>query len=253
MGITFEEHVQEAEAVHLRGWDFQWLNARTREEALPWDYQEIVLERKLHAAAMLDIGTGGGEFLSGLAPFPPLTCATEGYPPNVILAKERLEPLGIHVADVSAIHDGRLPFDDAAFDLVIDRHEGAPAGELTRVLKPGGRYVTQQVGGENCMDLNRFLQGDSVHYAYADCTLRNMTRDLSAAGLQVVVAREAFPDWTFLDVAGVIFYLKVIPWQIDDFSVEKYRDPLREIHRIITRDGGFKIKEHRLLIEAVKA
>lgn len=252
MHAAFDKQIEEAEAVHLRGWDFQWLNQRTREEGLPWDYREIVLERKQHAQALLDVGTGGGEFLSGLAPFPPLTWATEGYPPNVILARERLEPLGIHVADVSGIAGGRLPFDNATFDLIIDRHEGAPAAELARILKPGGRYITQQVGGENCMDLNRFLQGSSAHYAYADCTLDNLTRDLTGAGLQVISAREALPRWTFLDTAGIIFYLKAVPWQVDDFSVDRYRQQLLEIHRIIMREGGFMVKEHRLLIEAVK-
>ncbi|GGL48999.1 hypothetical protein GCM10014719_57780 [Planomonospora parontospora subsp. antibiotica] len=32
------------------------------------------------APSLLDLGTGGGEFLSGLAPLPPRTAATEGYP-----------------------------------------------------------------------------------------------------------------------------------------------------------------------------
>ncbi len=70
---------------------------------------------------MLDMGTGGGEFLSSLAPFPPYTCATEAYPPNVPIAKARLEPLGIEVFQIS--EDNFLPIPDNTLDLVINRHE----------------------------------------------------------------------------------------------------------------------------------
>lgn len=40
------------------------------------------------------MGTGGGEFLAGLQPLPPHTCATEGYPPNIPIAQQRLKRLG---------------------------------------------------------------------------------------------------------------------------------------------------------------
>jgi SAM-dependent methyltransferase len=246
---TFDELVEEGRAQSLVGWDFTWLNARTREEPLPWDYRAAVLERLLGAGALLDVGTGGGEFLAGLAPLAPVTWATEGYRPNVSVARARLEPLGVRVADVSSITDGRLPFDAATFDLIIDRHEGAPASELARVLKSGGRYLTQQVGGENCLDLNRFLE-DTPTFQYMDCTLAGMARDLETAGFRILDTREAFPKYTFLDIAGVVFYLHAIPWQIPGFTVEKYRQKLTAIHELIQKEGGFTVREHRFLIEA---
>jgi SAM-dependent methyltransferase len=247
---SFDDLVQQALEQELHGWDFSWLNRRTEEEPLPWDYRAIVRERLRGISSLLDVGTGGGEFLAALAPLPPRTCATEGYPPNVPVARARLEPLGVLVADVSAGED-RLPFKDEAFDLVIDRHNGILAAELVRLLRPGGRYVTQRVGGENCMDLNRFLQPQPV-YEYADCSLQNMVGELERAGMQVVRAEEAFPAWHFHDVAGVVFYLKAIPWQIADFSVERYRDGLYRIHEIIQREGRYTVREHRFLVEAVK-
>lgn len=247
---TFEEMLALAQSQSLSGWDFSWLNARTTEEPLPWDYRALVKERMAGAASLLDVGTGGGEFLAGLAPHPPLTWATEGYPPNVILARQRLEPLGIQVADTSQT-DGILPFEDETFELVIDRHEGVLPGEVARVLKPGGRYITQQVGGQNAMELNRLLQ-DEPYFEYANITLRGDVEQLEAAGLSILQAREYMPDWTFYDLAGVVFYLTAVPWQIADFSVERYREKLLALHRQIERDGKLVIKEHRYLIEAVK-
>lgn len=246
----FDRAVNEALAQRMLGWDFSWLNERSKVEQLPWDYGAVVRERMRGVASLLDLGTGGGEFLSSLAPLPPNTQATEGYPPNVVMARKRLEPLGVFVADVSEMHD-HLPFSDSSFDLVIDRHEGFDSHEVFRVLKPGGRFVTQQVGGENMLDLNRFLQ-DNPYYTYGDYNLNDQVMQLKRAGFNIITAREAFPLFSFLDIAGVVFYLTVVPWQIEDFSVEHYRDRLIELHQLILREGAFKVKEHRIFVEAEK-
>lgn len=61
-----------------------------------------------HASAALDIGTGGGELLTLLRPFPPHMCATEGYVLNLPIARSRQAPLGVAVYSVG--EDNRLPF-----------------------------------------------------------------------------------------------------------------------------------------------
>jgi len=123
--------------------------------------------------------------------------------------------------------------------------------EIGHFLCAGGRYVTQQVGGENCTNLNRFLQ-DKPYFRYADTTLAKEVGQLEAAGFRILDQREAFPGLTFFDITGVVFYLRAISWQIEDFSVEKYRRKLFQIHKIIEKEGGFEVKEHRFMIEAVK-
>ena len=54
------------------------------------------------------------------AELPPLTVATEGWPPNVAKATALLHPRGAVV--VASPEDAPLPFADAAFDLVVSRH-----------------------------------------------------------------------------------------------------------------------------------
>ncbi|RCX17648.1 hypothetical protein DFP94_1086 [Fontibacillus phaseoli] len=61
------------------------------------------------AKSMLDMGTGGGELLSMLRPWPKSVCATEGYRPNLSVAKERFEPPGVTVLFVE--DDEHLPFE----------------------------------------------------------------------------------------------------------------------------------------------
>ena len=57
---------------------------------------------------------------------------------------------------------GRLPFRDGAFHLVVNRHEAFVAGEVARVLAPGGIFLTQQVDNANLDDLCGLLERDRV-------------------------------------------------------------------------------------------
>ncbi len=83
----------EGAAVAVEGWDFSWFEGRATEERPPWGYARQMGERMAHATAALDIETGGGEVLAGLpTPPPPLLVATESWPPNVAVARDRLRP-----------------------------------------------------------------------------------------------------------------------------------------------------------------
>jgi len=45
------------------GWDFSYLDGRTATDPLPWDYRAVVDEHLKPSGRLLDMGTGGGEFL----------------------------------------------------------------------------------------------------------------------------------------------------------------------------------------------
>lgn len=96
---------------------------------------------------LLDLDTGGGEFLLSLRHPYSNTSATEAYPPNVRLCEKTLCPLGVDFHRADASED--LPFEDEAFDIVINRHGSFCVSELHRVVKRGGIFITEQVGAEN--------------------------------------------------------------------------------------------------------
>lgn len=137
----------------IKGWDFSELDGRWDDggDLLPWDFAALVQQYRRDDQHLLDMDTGGGEFLLSLGhPFE-RTAATEGWAPNIALCKERLLPLGI---DFREMRDPKaMPFADASFDLVLNRHGAYDAAELWRVLKPGGIFLTQQVGAENDREL----------------------------------------------------------------------------------------------------
>jgi SAM-dependent methyltransferase len=195
------------------------------------------------------MGTGGGEFLASLPGLPKSTHATEGYPPNLPIAHQRLAPLGISVVPV--VEDGSLPLAAEAFDLVINRHESYELSEVWRILKPRGVFLTQQVGPRNCIQLNQYL-GGPLEADALNWTFTQEKSTFEAAGFQIIRAEEALLDSIFYDIGAVVFYLKVIAWQIPDFSIEKYEPRLRALHRTLGRQGAFFTTAHRFLIEAQK-
>ncbi|WP_246061505.1 class I SAM-dependent methyltransferase [Paenibacillus oralis] len=241
---------QVEEAKGFRGWDFSYLTGRMAEEELPWDYETSVKSLMDGDTVMLDMGTGGGEFLLSLSPPPGRTYATESYPPNYELCRAKLLAYGIEVKFVE--DDDVLPFEDGLFDLVINRHESFSPREVSRILKPGGVFVTQQVGGMNNRELSRFLLGEGAMTTPADFGLAQTAEALEKAGFMVLDRQECFPQLRFKDVGALVFFAKIIEWEFAGFSVDRCLERLLELHEAAERDGEVTSREHRFFILARK-
>ena len=245
----FDYLVSEA-SKKFEGWDFSYLEStgRVQEFPLSWNYRNEVKIRLLEASSLLDMGTGGGEFLSSLSPFPKYTCATEGYEPNIIIARNRLEPLGVKVYRID--DDEYLPFDDETFDLVINRHESYSPREVKRILKKQGTFITQQVGGLNNREINELL--GTPKYEHYNWNLETAVTKLNEAGFKITEQKEDIVKTRFYDIGAIVFYLKAVPWQVPDFTVEKYFERLKQIHNMIQKEGYIDFTCHRFLVIAYK-
>jgi SAM-dependent methyltransferase len=249
---TYDELIAEGDAVPVAGWDFSWFDGRATEERPAWGYSRLLSERLRRAHAVLDIQTGGGEVLAGVlraagASRPAVLAATESWPPNVALARANLAPFGCEVAEVA--DEDVLPFPSGSFDLVVSRHPAEIVwAEIARVLKPGGAYLSQQVGAGSNRELTDFMMGPqevnqsrSPQVAVAEAT---------EAGLEVVDVREQALRVEFFDVGAVVHFLKKVLWTVPGFTVAGYRDPLARMHEHIQANGSFVCHSQRFLIEA---
>ncbi|MFF9011399.1 class I SAM-dependent methyltransferase [Streptomyces sp. NPDC014870] len=248
---SFDELVTEADEAPVEGWDFSWLEGRATEQRPSWGYQRLMSERLSRARAALDIQTGGGEVLAGVAKLPPTMVATESWPPNVDKATRLLHPQGaVVVADAD---EPPLPFADAAFDLVTSRHPVTVWWhEIARVLEPGGTYLSQQVGHASVFEVVEFFLGPQPEEARRDRHPDDARHSAEAAGLQVVDLRFERLRTEFHDVGAVVYFLRKVIWMVPGFTVDGYRDRLRELHALITAEGPFVAHTTRFLIEARK-
>ncbi len=227
----------------FNGWDFSHLDGRmTSIRANPtWDYTETVIGAMKQAQTLLDMHTGGGEVLAQLLARQPVqqVYATEGYAPNVVLAYQRLISSGV---SVSAVHDGHLPFAEKMFDLVINRHGSYDPSEVLRVLKSGQMFITQQVGDQTNRLLHALLKREKV--VEHPWNLRQAVGEMEAVGGRVMESKEEYFSTRFHDVGAIVFYLKAVPWEVPDFSVEKYREELLAIHDLLQRKGYLDVPFH---------
>jgi SAM-dependent methyltransferase len=239
---NFDALLAEAVAVPLDGWDFSWFAGRATEERPTWGYATMVADRMSRAGTSLDVQTGGGEVYAWAA-------AHATRRPRLLVAVEEWQP------EVAARNVGHvvkaagLPFADDAFDLVVSRHPvGTDWAETARVLRPGGRYLSQQIGAGTNRELSEAMLGplpppDRQHPEQIAAAAR-------AAGLEVLQVRGERLRAEYFDIAAVAHFLRKVVWTVPGFTIEKYRPQLRAVHDQITATGRFVSYANRVLIEA---
>jgi SAM-dependent methyltransferase len=247
---SFDELIAEAVAAPVTGWDFSWLDGRATEARPSWGYARLAAERMTAATTALDVATGGGEILAGLNRRAPAMVATESWWPNVPIAARNLRPCGAWVVPADEAMQS-LPFRSEVFDLVISRHPvDAWWAEIARVLRPGGTYLSQEIGADSNAALYEAIVGP-----VPPGEKRSPERSAEAAadaGLTVVDLRcESLPV-VFYDIGAVVWFLRKVIWTIPGFSADQYLTELFALHQRIRAQGSFVSKAERFLIEARK-
>lgn len=240
----------------FQGWDFSHLDGRWDNTALPWDYKAVIKNYLKESDILLDMGTGGGEFLLTIGHPYKNTYATEAYAPNYELCKKVLSPLGITVVqtytDENLNADNKLPFEDNFFDVIINRHESFDLTEVDRTLKQGGYFITQQVGNKNFTEFAKRLNDDGFTTQYPLHTVARYTDELKSMGYRIHKADEVQYPAKFYDVGALVFYAKIIVWEIPNFSVQTHLDKLFACQREVEDKGFLGGTGHRFLIVAKK-
>ncbi|MBI4174156.1 MAG: class I SAM-dependent methyltransferase [Candidatus Aenigmarchaeota archaeon] len=238
------------ESSEFHGWDFSRLKGRKIDERLPWNYNKLAKKLISKSVSVLDMGTGGGEVLSSFAPFHCRVTATEGYRPNYLLAKKRLEPLGVDVINYSNSTTRKLQFKSGEFDLVLNRHDAFNIPELSRILKGNGTFLTQQVGKDNLTDLMRFFRAKPQ---FKVLPFRKAKSSLVDAGFEIKLSREWEGRTEFKDVGAIVYFLKNAPWIVKGFSVDGHLKYLLKLQKGIENGKKLVFREDRYVIQAEKS
>ncbi len=245
-----KEWLEEEKIAHIHGWDFSHISGRYEEENdLPWDYKTIINEYLQPTMKVLDIDTGGGEFLLSLGHPNELLAATESYEPNVDYCRKKLIPMGIDFKQADG-EDKVYLFEDHSFDMVINRHGDFNAKEIKRILKPGGIFITQQVGAENDRELVELLYQKTLELPFPHQYLKYVSKDFKKAGFEILRGEESYRPIKFYDVGALVWFAHIIEWEFPDFSVEKCFDGLIKAQETLENEGVIEGRIHRFLIVA---
>ena len=239
--------LSEAQQHQFSGWDFSVLKGRYTQEKLSWDYRAIVrkyLQKQLH---WLDLGTGGGELLATFGHPPERTAVTEGWPKNYQLLLTTLRPKGVQVVFEESMH--HLDFPSNHFDLVTSSHAAFSVAEVKRVLKPGGYFITQQVGDRNGNQLAARLHCTKPRF---ELNVASVTAELSQAGFTILQQAEAYPKQFFYDLGALVYYVRTISWEYPDFAVKDKLPELEQLAEEWQAKGVIENQQHRFLVVSQK-
>ena len=237
-----------------RGWDFA--SMRTARDPVPWDYPTVARAHLRPTSRVLDIGTGGGEKFLSLAPSFGTGVGLDASAEMIATARENLPATLFGKVSFAVMPAESLQFPAASFDVVLNRHAPLDIAEAVRVLRPGGLFLTQQVGARNTRNICSVF-GCDPGGAYPDkdqslpSTIAALGQVIREAGCAVTARGEYDVRYWFLDVASLLFWLQAIPLP-HDFALERH---WRQVDRIIAACGtqqGLETNEHRELLIARK-
>jgi SAM-dependent methyltransferase len=237
-------------------WGAGFLPGRYRADQPDWSYQGTARAILPEVESVLDMGTGEGGFLASLAPLPNLTVAYEEWWPTVPAAQATLRPLGVQlvVALGSADNVPRpgqqarpgLPFRAEVFDAILNRHTAFDPVEVRRIVKPRGRFLTQQVGGDEGASVRALLGLPVDERAW---TAEVAVGQLEAAGWIIHEVREDHKTMWFSDIAALIGYVRTIPWAFQDLDWTSAEPRLHQLHEQ-SQSKPIDAISHRFLVLA---
>jgi SAM-dependent methyltransferase len=256
--VDFEQLLAEGLRLDVEAyWGAGLLPERLSAESPSWSYPALARSILSNAQSALDMGTGEGGVLASLAPLPRLTVAYEEWWPTVPTARERLKPLGVQLVVALGSPDNvgapdlrrrrpGLPFCSEAFDVILNRHEAFDPFEIHRIIKPGGRFLTQQVGSDEAASVRTLLGLPVDHSTWAAAPAIDQ---LQPAGWTIDDVREARLPMKFADIAALIGYIRTIPWAYRDLDWASVRPRLQQLHRQSQSDP-IEATSHRFVVLA---
>ncbi len=246
--MSYEELRQLVESVEeRRGWDFS--RVRDAIDPLPWSYGGVVRRYLSPLQRVLDIGTGGGERLIAFAEHFGSGIGIDADPAMIAVAEENTPSELTCRLKFLAMDAAALEFPDASFDVVLNRHAPAYPDEIARVLRPGGVFITQQIGARNHANITAlFGCGPGGEYQRDPLqTVQSWADQFAAMELAVRARAEYDVPYFYLDAESLIFWMKALPMP-EDFTIERHWQQLDHILTSFWTPRGIATNVHRELL-----
>jgi SAM-dependent methyltransferase len=208
-------------------------------QPVPWDYRDVVLGYLRPADSVLDVGTGGGEVLRGFASAFGAGLGVDVDPEMVRLASGQAEPGNVSFR----VGSHQLESVPETFDVILDRHAPFDLDAVARRLRPGGYFLTQQVGGRNMACVKAAL-GQSAGPPPAS------QGQIAASGLRPLAFAEYDVEYVVEDIESLVFWLNALDAAHADVDGPSALASAEAFNRVLAGnvdDRGFVTNEHRYL------
>lgn len=137
------------------GWDFSRLNKQ--ESGVRWDFYQEVLKKCDKNTVLLDIGTGGGKRVLCIKDKVRLLVGIDYSEDMINTARKNLLKSKAKNAYFYTMNAKKICFPDEFFDVISCRHSVIFPKEYHRLLKPGGWFLTQQIGEEDKANIKKYF------------------------------------------------------------------------------------------------
>ena len=233
----------------FEGWDFSDLDI---EEVPTWIFESVVEPFLQPEFRVLDLGTGGGEVFASLS-----HAFRDGL--GVDQSRERLQAAtdrrdaGLTFALMS---NTNLATASGSFDAVLAKHTDYDPEEVVRVLRPGGHFLTQQMGDRDTASIFGAFQWGSfgaywrTRFEVEGRVFRATSEtlgDFQRLGCEVLDYREFDVPMYFRDLRSLVLFLKASPLP-DAFDPELHWPAVSHLVDRHTTELGIETNTHRELL-----
>lgn len=246
--MSLEDLKRLAEALpERRGWDFSVV--RDDGDPVPWSYREVARRYLSPLQRVLDIGTGGGEQFLALAEHYGSGVGIDADPAMVAIAGENTPQAIACRVKFLAMDAAALEFPADSFDVVLSRHAPAHPAEIARVLRPGGVFITQQIGARNHGNIAALFGcgPDGCYEREAGQTVAAWAEAFAGQGWAVRARAEYDVPYFYKDAASLLFWLRALPMP-EDFALERHWPQVEHIFTAFETPRGIATNVHRELL-----
>lgn len=220
-----------------RGWDFSGMNVLR--QPVPWDYHDVVLRYLRSSDVVLDVGTGAGERLRGLASSFGQGLGIDADPDMVRLARQNPAPGNLRFRVCSQ----RLESVPQTFDVILDRHAPFDLAAITAHLRHGGYFITQQVGEQNMACVKAALRQPPSPPPIQQ-------QAITDSGLRPVAFLEYDVEYVVRNIESLVFWLNALDAAHADIDGQAALASAAVLNRVLAGnvdERGFVTNEHRYL------
>ena len=227
-----------ATASPRHGWDFSRMNALR--QPVPWEYSDVVARYLDPADVVLDIGTGGGERFRELARLFGHGLGIDVDPQMIRHAEQASAAPNVEFRVCSEQLEAVT---SAGFDVIVCRHAPFNLRVVADHLRPGGYFITQQVGERTMTSvkeaLGQSLAGPVIapeHFMQAD--------------LRLLAFAEYDVEYVVCDIESLVFWLSGLDLCHADVAGSAALTSAATLSQVLAGnvdDRGFVTNEHRYL------